>query len=34
MSFATPVVLVATGTAVLPASGVATDDDPILKFHG
>jgi hypothetical protein len=34
MSFAAPVVLAATGTSVLPASGAATDDDPILKLHG
>jgi hypothetical protein len=34
MSVAAPVVLVASGTTVLPASGVATDNDPILKLHG
>jgi hypothetical protein len=35
MSFAAPVVLVATRALVLPASDVAADDhDPTLKFHG
>jgi hypothetical protein len=35
MSFAAPVVLVATRALVPPASDVAgDDDDPILKLHG
>jgi hypothetical protein len=35
MSFAAPVVLVATRADVPPASDAAADDDdPILKLHG